>query len=481
MRCPLMASLGHPPGAAWRTSARRSRARSTAGSGRRGRAVSERSVVQVPFRVATPAQPAVLQRACACGQHSHGESECSEYKKKGQLQRKLAVGASNDPLEQEADRVANQVLAAPAHSVGGGAPSRIQRFAEQSAGQVDTAPASVARVLASSGRPLEPPLREDMEQRFGHDFSRVRVHSGSSAERSAQDVNANAYTLGHNIVFGAGKFSPGANEGRRLIAHELTHVIQQTGSPPLQTKKREKGLLASGLCCEQRGSRGASADGNTAAELEAKRAAAHGDDIALIRERNGLQARLIQRDSPHKAGEVTQEETEALINFKDDWRNNFSDYDQLIKITGRSYNKGQKEGIRAVKNGNSISIALGKPYFTESDEKIRWQWMKTEVIDKNVKTDKFEDIAYDPTHSKIDEIAPPYAVGQYCALNCPATAAALDIYLRTGKVSPAICNPSEEGKQGYGFDIRKNTFSTSVSWKQAETAIKNSLINMGLS
>ncbi len=192
-----------------------------------------------------------------------------------------------------------------------------------------------------------------------------------------------------------------------------------------------------------------------------------------------LQTRLIQRGGPHKAGDAEQEEIEALINFKDDWRNNFSHYDQLITISGRSYNKNQKVGIKAVKKGDSISITLGKPYFTESDEKIRWQWIKTEVIDKHVKTDKFEDIAFDPTHSRINEIAPPYAAGQYCALNCPATAASLDEYLRTGKVSPAICNPSKERIKGYGFDISKNTFSKSVSWKQAVATIKKQLKKHG--
>ena len=94
----------------------------------------------------------------------------------------------------------------------------------------DTAPASVDQTLASPGRPLEPALQQDMEQRFGHDFSRVRVHSGTAAQQSAQDVNAIAYTVGHNIVFGADQFAPGTHEGRRLLAHELAHVVQQSGS-----------------------------------------------------------------------------------------------------------------------------------------------------------------------------------------------------------------------------------------------------------
>lgn len=93
----------------------------------------------------------------------------------------------------------------------------------------DTAPASVERALASSGRPLEPVLRQDMEQRFGHDFSGVRVHSGSAAAQSARELNALAYTAGRDIVFDTGKFAPSTSDGRRLLAHELTHVVQQRG------------------------------------------------------------------------------------------------------------------------------------------------------------------------------------------------------------------------------------------------------------
>jgi hypothetical protein len=83
-----------------------------------------------------------------------------------------------------------------------------------------------------------------MGQRFGHDFSRVRVHTDAAAERSARDVNANAYTVGHNIVFGARQFAPGTHEGRRLIAHELTHVVQQSGSDgiPVGQNNEQGGL-----------------------------------------------------------------------------------------------------------------------------------------------------------------------------------------------------------------------------------------------
>lgn len=170
----------------------------------------------------------LLQRKCACGTHTMAGGECAGCaKKKSELQQKLTIGASNDPLEQEADRIADQIIAGPASSYVNPTPPRIQRFIGHAASQVGEAPASVDRVLSSSGRPLDPSLQRDMGQRFGYDFSDVRVHTGTDAEQSARDVSAHAYTVGHNVVFGAGQFALGSNEGRRLIAHELTHVVQQ--------------------------------------------------------------------------------------------------------------------------------------------------------------------------------------------------------------------------------------------------------------
>ena len=173
----------------------------------------------------------LLQRKCACGAPTASlTGECAECKSRKRLQTKLTIGASNDPLEQEADRVADQVLAAPANATINGATPHIQRFMEQSSAAVDTAPASVDRVLASPGSPLNPALRQDMEQRFGHDFSQVRVHLGALAQQSARDVEARAYTVGHHLVFGTGEYSPASSLGRRLLAHELTHVMQQSPS-----------------------------------------------------------------------------------------------------------------------------------------------------------------------------------------------------------------------------------------------------------
>jgi hypothetical protein len=167
----------------------------------------------------------LLQRKCACGGPPGPTGECEACRKK-KLQRKFAIGTSSDPLEQEADRVADEVLASRNHTASG-APPHIRRLAGQATEQCGRTPTSVDHALASPGRPLDTALRQAMEQRFGHDFSQVRVHSDVAADQSAHDLNAHAYTVGRDIVFGAGRFAPTTHEGRRLIAHELTHVVQQ--------------------------------------------------------------------------------------------------------------------------------------------------------------------------------------------------------------------------------------------------------------
>jgi len=194
--------------------------------------------MQAPLQ-ATPARPTPatgrvgprlqVQRKCACGGTASSlDGECEECQKK-RLQPKLVVGSADDPLEREADRVAEQVTAPPRGRLTvGEAPPCIQRAAVQPIGGDGVAPPSVARAVATPGRPLEPALRKDMERRFGHDFSRVRVHAGATAEQAAREVKAHAFTVGRDIVFGANRFSPATGEGQRLLAHELTHVVQQS-------------------------------------------------------------------------------------------------------------------------------------------------------------------------------------------------------------------------------------------------------------
>jgi outer membrane protein OmpA-like peptidoglycan-associated protein len=106
----------------------------------------------------------------------------------------------------------------------------LQRAAVNSA-PANGIPPIVHDVIGSSGQPLDGGTRAFMEPRFGHDFSRVRVHTDDRAAESARAVNALAYTIGRDVVFGEGQYAPEASEGRRLLAHELTHVVQQNSSP----------------------------------------------------------------------------------------------------------------------------------------------------------------------------------------------------------------------------------------------------------
>lgn len=211
------------------------------------------------------------------------------------LQPKLKIGAPDDTSEREADAVADQVMRSPeTFSSDGGEVSLpcpdcatagkndetirrqaaspfsmeeglIEAAEEQeeeedgatatpgeavqakpTAGQHTRASAGVAgriQTLRAGGEPLPGALRSFMEPRFGHDFGKVRVHTGSMASETARSINARAFTFGRDVVFGRGQFSPASADGRRLIAHELTHVVQQGHALPLahdrMTARRE--------------------------------------------------------------------------------------------------------------------------------------------------------------------------------------------------------------------------------------------------
>jgi hypothetical protein len=130
----------------------------------------------------------------------------------GKVQARLAIGAVDDPLELEADQVAEQVLRADHDSSG------LQ-------GEITNHP-------QAAGQPLDSAVRAFFEPRFGYDFSRVRIHADDKAAESAQSIGALAYTVGSNITFGGGRYQPSGHEGRRLLAHELTHVVQQGYATP---------------------------------------------------------------------------------------------------------------------------------------------------------------------------------------------------------------------------------------------------------
>lgn len=191
-----------------------------------------------------------LQSAC-------GNQHLQRLLRGGVLQGKLTVNQPGDVYEQEADRVADAVMRMPAPGSLAEPVSRtsplagVQRCScgksSGGTGQCEeceakamslhrvssgsshaaTAPPIVHEVLRSPGQPLDAGTRSFMEQRFGRDFSQVRLHTDARAAQSASDLNALAYTVGNHITFGLGQYTSNSDRGRHLLAHELSHVVQQ--------------------------------------------------------------------------------------------------------------------------------------------------------------------------------------------------------------------------------------------------------------
>ncbi len=165
------------------------------------------------------------------------------------LQAKLPISAPGDRHEQEADRVAEQVMRTPVSQIqracacgatgSKSQPPCLQTKRVESDDPGHTAvPPIIHDVLHASGQPLDPATRAFMEPRFGHDFSQVRVHTDHRAAASSQSIRALAYTAGRDIVFAADRYSPQTESGKRLLAHELAHVVQQGEGQPVDRISR---------------------------------------------------------------------------------------------------------------------------------------------------------------------------------------------------------------------------------------------------
>jgi Domain of unknown function (DUF4157)/Prokaryotic homologs of the JAB domain len=171
------------------------------------------------------------------------------------LLRPLAINKPGDECEQEADRVSEQVMrmtkSEPLGEKGAArhagqtshAHSPVQtKWVESGRQEQAEIPPIVSEVLHSPGQPIDRATRAFVEPRFGHEFSQIRVHTDEKAADSARAMNALAYTSGRHLVFGAGQYSPATASGRRLLAHELTHSVQQGfGADPLAQSIGESG------------------------------------------------------------------------------------------------------------------------------------------------------------------------------------------------------------------------------------------------
>jgi hypothetical protein len=180
-------------------------------------------------------------------QRTAGNQAVQKLIKSRVLQAKLRVGQPNNIYEQEADRIAEQVMRMPdpvlqlkCVKCNGDEKNILQ--AKESLGHIPVTqdqdvPNIVHEVLRSPGKPIDQTTRAFMELRFGYNFSKVRVHTDAKAAESAHAMNARAYTVGQYVVFGSSQYMPTAHAGKKLLAHELTHTVQQdSGSVHEQTE-----------------------------------------------------------------------------------------------------------------------------------------------------------------------------------------------------------------------------------------------------
>jgi len=282
------------------------------------------------------------------------------------LQAKLKVNAPGDIYEQEADRVSEQLMRMPE-------PQQLQRtctcggdcsgcknkktvheYLQTKRVQINdnseiAVPPLIQEVLHSSGQPLDASTREFMELRFGHDFARVRVHADGEATHAAHAVRARAFTIGRDIVFGSGEYAPGTPEGKRLLAHELAHVVQQSSEthvPPGLDRGRNDPL-------------------ERAADLHAERAltssrphlqpTSHGQQVSTSPERlavsNHTSTQRIQRQQvpSEEAPLVSDDAVLACLLFAP---MHLKSLCFALAEDGGSESKGDSEGSRGVGSGS---------------------------------------------------------------------------------------------------------------------------------
>jgi len=187
---------------------------------------------------------------------AHDSSRTAAFSKSpASLQTKLTINEPGDISEQEADRVSEQMTSVSGPQLqrdcacGGGCPTcqneqtaheHLQTKHVQANDSTKIEPPTIVhKAINSSGQPLDSNTREVMESRLGHDFTRVRIHADSPANQSSRALHARAFTYGRDIFFRQGQYDPGSLDGKRLLAHELTHTLQQDGNPASHQIQRQ--------------------------------------------------------------------------------------------------------------------------------------------------------------------------------------------------------------------------------------------------
>lgn len=179
-----------------------------------------------------------IQRKCvACAEEQQEQST---------LHPKLTVGQPNDQYEQEADQVADQVVGQlqtpqttfvqPKPAIAASITPLVMRQGKDAVTASPQTQQGIQRTRGG-GKPIDQAVRGSMEQAFGADFSGVRVHADGKADQLNRSLNARAFTTGPDIYFKQGEYQPGSQPGQKLLAHELTHIVQQRGSSTIISRQ----------------------------------------------------------------------------------------------------------------------------------------------------------------------------------------------------------------------------------------------------
>jgi|GEM_PF-5800152 len=262
-------------------------------------------------------------------QRNIGNQAVGRLIKSGARQTRLRIGKPCDVSKQEADRVADAVMRMP----------EVSKEASDSTPEIEPELESHIRAIRGGGKPLPGSVRAFYEQRFGHDLSSVRVYTGPEADRSARALRAEAYTVGNNIIFRAGRYTPEYQSGGEVLAHELAHSVQQ-GSLDEPQSRLEVGAVDSPL------------------ERQAEAAA-----LAVM---NGERLPLLRKDSPATVRRITDDQLAAKSDA------NQIGHSQRYEPTSKEP-KAQRDRIAAAIRNRDLNAIQEIADFREATDEQRLQ------------------------------------------------------------------------------------------------------------
>ncbi len=313
------------------------------------------------------------------------------------IQTKLVIGAANDPLEAEADAMADRVMRMPdtprvqrkcaeceeddermqRKPLASEITPFIQAKSSENSASASDAVANHIESTRGGGNPLPETTRSFMESRFGTDFSGVRVHSDHATAQLSRDLNAQAFTVGRDIYFDDGKFAPGTKDGRRLIAHELTHAMQQSSSDGMRAphllqrdalKKTDFPITKYEYTGKEQKATGRTdaIDGYVDLEYDPK--------AGVFTCKFQIRWRYFPENWKNKAREEYKEEFKKLI--KEQWENKYS----LIEYSGAAP-KSKTTGRRAKVIIDFEDVV--QPEFSSDKEEVEWHMKNPGAVRKH--------------------------------------------------------------------------------------------------